>query len=313
MHRVIVAMLGLTLLSGACSKSSTPTSPSTSTTSTPVVTSYSGIVVFGTSGQTGELTLTTSVTTTASTVSGPAVLMAAPGIVLSGSKPNALPTATAGTGTVTGTLTLPTGTTAVTGTLSSAGALTLQGTGVSLTGTINSDGTLFASGTGPGGVTLGATAAATSATGQASTLWAGCYRSSHKSPNSGPNDAPEVQRNTLVLTIEGSPSATNVWPFNGAAQDSSNPGSAVALNFTGTVRTDVPNTSPADAIFRGSLSGRLVQQSISFSATINTTVSDGLHWEGTLSGTSPDGGPTTGTWNAYRNGAPNPSCPIPGP
>jgi len=301
MNRLMAGVLGLALLGAACSKSTTPTSPSTpSTPSTngSVGTTYGGIVLLGT-GEVGEITFTVSGATTAAT--GTASLTGMPRSILAAGTAQGPQAVTAATGTVTGTLTLPSGVVAVTGSLSATGALTLQGGGVSLTGTI-SNGTVLALGTGGGGISLSVNAAAGAASGAGPTNWIGTYLGSHDlPPGSSPSNEILQGRITMTIAATGSTSVGSPaqWVMSGQAQfiDPRNNNQVGTTGLRGTVTMTCSCETPSDIRFGGLMNGTAEGQATTFQGSIVAPAGSG--WHGTFSGKGPDGGAQQGTFNIY--------------
>jgi len=312
---VIVAVLSTAALSGACSKSSSPTSPSGSSSSTSV-TNYAGMVAVHTSTTFQmarvDLQVTTASASTAAiassgvTAASRGIFPVPPGLASLASIPSSQ-AATAGAGTVTGTIALSTGTIPLAGTLSATGALSLQGGGVSLTGSLNTDGTLVATGASPA-TTLSITAV-TSLSNSASGTWCGTYSVLYRPPDS----SQPTQSNADKFDFFLSPTPYALGPprygVTGLAIDNSNPSTNNPYNsprditFRGTATLGA-NDTPINIQTGGNISAIAVGNS---SYSINGAYFGGGLWSGTINGTDPAGGVATGTF--FANAIQGYACP----
>ena len=176
--------------------------------------------------------------------------------------------------------------------------LSLQGNGVTLTGTINGDGTVSASGTGPASA-LGVVAGLAANAVLTPSNWKGNYTSFHEKASGG--GFVEVSQNSAMMNISLTPSGPNQFPFTVQVVDASNP-IIQYLYGHGTVTLnplDTPSTIARDATLRGALDS----QAINIQATIGgTPIYATEYWDGSFSGTGPDGGATHGTFKLNRFG-----------
>lgn len=294
-------VIAAVVLTGACSKSSSPTSPSTSSsTSTPTVTTYSGFVfvISGATSQSGTVTLSVSTTSALAGAAGPlSSLFAAPTTVavspsVAFTRPLAGTSlaATAGSSPVTGTLTLPNSTVALSGTVSASGALTAQGGGVSLAGTVDSTG-ITAAGTGSGGSKLQVAAVQTnlqnltqSPTGTLQAFWHGTYNGTIYLPSGLPKEFPA---GPFGLILSTTPYAPRKFGFRGGIP-------ADGSIFGGTATLPAGDGPPSYTLSGGSMDGNTGDGRVQIHMDYV-----GPFWIGTYKGTTADNEPQGGIVSCY--------------
>lgn len=275
---------------GACAKSDSPTSPSGSAGGT-VVTAYAGSAAFVVGGILRAGTLALSVT------------KASPQLAFR------LPSQAAGTGTgtVNGSFTTDSGTTALTGTVT-GDTLTVQSSGISFTATTSDSGAL--SGVGTSGaqqytVAAYATTAASTAPGE---YW-GKYKSRYEVFTTIPGKAEnESHEELLQLTISGTRTGiTNTYPVHVWAWDSTSangPTSPNAIELTGSVTLPLTATPTAlsNPIFLDDVRTRYADPRI-MPIALDGTYWGSEGWRGSFSG-SDQYGRTTGSWTASATSGP---------